>query len=146
MYANKNLANNYFIMGNRLYMKSLNGVIKVFQGRILGSGFRVLRNVNGLGSLPNPFCMGKHHWFDNQYLQIGFLRVAKRNRFFMCSKFRNPLPSRFRSFALRFKDSIGPLERWLLYILSGSIQSTVMNDLIPGFLYLRSKFANTTSI
>ena len=64
----------------------------------------------------------------------------------MCSKFRNPLPSRFRSFTLRFKDSIGPLERRLLYIPSGLILSTSMNELIMGFLYLRSKFPNSTNI
>ena len=64
----------------------------------------------------------------------------------MCSKFRNPPPSRFRSFVLRFKDSIGPLERLLLYIPSGPSLSTIMNELIMGFLYLRSKFQNSTNI
>lgn len=28
--------------------------------KFLGANFRVLLNVNGLGILPNPFCMGKH--------------------------------------------------------------------------------------
>ena len=46
----------------------------------------------------------------------------------MCSKFQNPLPSCFRSFTLRFKDSIGPLERRLLYMPSVQYPSIQNED------------------
>lgn len=39
----------------------------------------------------------------------GVCLVAKRNLLRKCSKLRKPLPRRFKSFTLRFMDSMGPL-------------------------------------
>ena len=42
-----------------------------------------------------------------------FFLSANRNLLRRCSKFLKPLPLRLRSFAIRFNDSIGPLDRRL---------------------------------
>lgn len=42
-----------------------------------------------------------------------FFLSANRNLFLKCSKFLKPLPLRLRSFAIRFSDSIGPLDKRL---------------------------------
>ena len=47
-------------------------------------------------------------------------------------------PRRFKSFTLRFNDSIGPLERRLLYIPPGPCFSTIMNEFMIGSWYLLS--------
>lgn len=88
----------------------------------LGSSFRGLRNQKGLGIFFQSLLHGKTSVISLIAFVNWIPTSSKRNLFLICSKYRNPLPSRLKSFTLRFKDSIRPLKSRLLYIPNMSIK------------------------
>ena len=55
--------------------------------------------------------------------------MENRNLFFMCSKFRKPLPI-LRSLTFLFIDSIGPFESLELYIPPEPIRDVIINEFV----------------